>query len=533
MANKQLFSSNTTGRMIQDTDTTNNAGGIAYSFSDEHALAQYVFTGCLTDTYYVNAGAQLDTIVRLCRNVDPKFVAQAAIAARHSGKMKDTAALLTAMLTVLTPGDLTLFNETFPKTINNGKMLRNFCQIIRSGKVGRKSFGSGVRNTIRWCFFDGNAESVFRITGNDPSIVDIIKMIRPRSYTPEFDAVYKYLLKGEVNKERLPKNIVEFEEFKKTGVCEGVLPDVPNEMLTSLRLTKDQWVRLAQRANWQFTRMNLNSFLAHGVFDDKQMISSIANKIKDPEQIKSNSVFPYQLLTTYHSLNDQIPIEIKLAVQDALDISLGNVPEYKNCNVYVCVDISGSMQSPVTGNRGSATSKTKCVDVGALVGSAILKKNPSAQIILFNDTAQQQFLNPNDSVATNCENISDKLFGGTNISSAMKFVNRTKKNTEGNPLVIFVSDNESWLVDHPNNFYRQKSNKTETMKLWSEFKKKNKNAKMVCIDIAPNASSQTHEREDILNIGGFSDFVFEVINNFVTNGKNCSRFVDAIKATVV
>ena len=31
----------------------------------------------------------------------------------------------------------------FPRVIDNGKMLRNFVQVVRSGTVGRKSFGYG------------------------------------------------------------------------------------------------------------------------------------------------------------------------------------------------------------------------------------------------------------------------------------------------------------------------------------------------------------------------------------------------------
>ncbi|MCX4027575.1 hypothetical protein H0A36_25235 [Endozoicomonas sp. SM1973] len=38
--------------------------------------------------------------------------------------------------------------------------------------------------------------------------------------------------------------------------------------------------------------------------------------------------------------------------------------------------------------------------------------------------------------------------------------------------------------------------------------------KLVCIDIVPNQYTQAVERADALNIGGFSDNVFNVINYF-------------------
>ena len=39
-------------------------------------------------------------------------------------------------------------------------------------------------------------------------------------------------------------------------------------------------------------------------------------------------------------------------------------------------------------------------------------------------------------------------------------------------------------------------------------------ARLVCIDIQPHATTQAAERADILNVGGFSDAVFEMIANF-------------------
>ena len=50
--------------------------------------------------------------------------------------MKDMPALLCAILAVR---DVKLLEAIFPRVIDNGKMLRTFVQILRSGVVGRKS----------------------------------------------------------------------------------------------------------------------------------------------------------------------------------------------------------------------------------------------------------------------------------------------------------------------------------------------------------------------------------------------------------
>src|SRR3990172_7262 len=96
-------------------------------------------------------------------------------------------------------------------------------------------------------------------------------------------------------------------------------------MLTSAKLDKAQWAAIAQSASWQTTRMNLNTFLRHGVFEDKAMIQLVAAKLRDEESIARARVFPYQLLVAYRNTAG-VPQEIQNALQDAMEIATKNVP---------------------------------------------------------------------------------------------------------------------------------------------------------------------------------------------------------------
>jgi 60 kDa SS-A/Ro ribonucleoprotein len=73
---------------------------------------------------------------------------------------------------------------------------------------------------------------------------------------------------------------------------------------------------------------------------------------------------------------------VKDALGDAMEIATENVPEIDG-RVFVCTDTSGSMSSPVTGQRQGATSKVTCLDVAALVTAALLRKNPAAELLPF------------------------------------------------------------------------------------------------------------------------------------------------------
>jgi len=50
------------------------------------------------------------------------------------------------------------------------------------------------------------------------------------------------------------------------------------------------------------------------------------------------------------------------------------------------------------------------------------------------------------------------------------------------------------------------------------------------VDIQPNRTTQAAEREDILNIGGFSDQVFEVVASFASGKLEANHWVGRIQA---
>src|SRR2546425_5933167 len=145
MANKTLFKS-LIGKLMPGTDALNEERAPAYALSPKHQLAQYAATGCLNTTFYASAGEQLAKVLELCAEIDAEFIAKTAVFCRERGFMKDMPALLCAVLSVK---DRTLLNVTFPRVIDNAKMLRNFVQIMRSGAVGRKSLGSAPKRLVR------------------------------------------------------------------------------------------------------------------------------------------------------------------------------------------------------------------------------------------------------------------------------------------------------------------------------------------------------------------------------------------------
>lgn len=497
MANKQLFQTQGLATAV----TLNEAGGLAYQLPPKQALAQYAVTGCLNDTFYANAEIQLAQILDLCAEVEPEFVAKMAIYARRHGYMKDLPALLTAWLA---QHGTHYLPQVFAEVIDNGKMLRNFVQILRSGSVGRKSLGSLPKRLVQdWLNNCSDTQLINALVGQSPSLADVIKMVHPKPADQARAALYAYIIGKPCDVELLPQALRDYLAFKAGQRSE--VPKVPFQLLTALDLTPQQWTGIACQASWQMTRMNLNTFARHGVFQVGGMRQRIARRLENPTLIAKARVFPYQLLNAYYHCADGVPGEARDSLKAAMELALQNVPAISG-KVVVLVDVSGSMQCPATGYRKGASSTVRCVDVAALVASAMLAKNPQAEVLAFDTKVHNARLNGHDGVLHNARKLAKFGGGGTDCSAPLAELNARKTEAD---LVVFVSDNESW-IDTQRRYYWHNS-ATAVLKQWTRFKQRNPQARLACIDIQPYGTVQAPERSDILNIGGFSDTVFKLL----------------------
>ncbi|HFC8494441.1 TPA: RNA-binding protein [Neisseria subflava] len=516
MANTTLFQS--IKNRFTKTDTHNEAGGIAYTLTPKQQLAQLAATGCLNNTYYADAQSQLDQVLKLAESLDAEFIAKTAVYARQKGFMKDMPALL---LAVLAQKDVNMLARVFDQVVDNGKMLRNFAQIIRSGAVGRKSFGNRPKKLMQtWLLTATEKQLLNAAIGNSPSLADVVKMVHPKPREAWRAAWFAWLIGKPYDREALPPITRAFEDYKQSR--EGELPNVPFQMLTALDLNSGGWAQIAHNGSWQQVRQNLNTFLRHEVFAKSKNIKMVAEKLRDETAIARARVLPYQLLTAYQATSEQMPFEIREALQDAMETAVQNVPVIQG-KVVVCPDVSGSMHSPATGYRGSASTKTRCIDIAALVSAAMLRTNPQARVIPFEQITVNVKLNPRDSIMTNAEKLANVGGGGTACSAPLAMLNREKAEVD---LVVIVSDNESWADDS-----QQWGATTSLMKEWNILKRRCPEAKLVCLDIQPYTKAQARNRQDILNIGGFSDQVFSLIGSFAERGMGTDFWVEEIEKT--
>jgi 60 kDa SS-A/Ro ribonucleoprotein len=514
MADKSLFASYV-GKLLPKADAANREDAPAYALSPKHQLAQIAATGTLSRTFYAEAREQLDDVTALAGQISPRFIAQAAIWARTRGRMKDMPALLLAVLSTQNP---VLLARVFPRVIDNGRMLRTFVQIMRSGAVGRKSLGSRPKALVQaWLNAASDSQILHSAVGQSPSLADVIRMAHPKPASAERKALYAYLIGKPYDVAMIPPVLQAFEAFKRDA--RAPVPDVPFQMLTALELTPQHWAAIAKSAGWQMLRMNLNTFDRQCVFALDGFAEMIAKRLSDPAEIAKSRALPYQLMAAYMAAGKDVPVIVREALQDAMQMSIANVPAIAG-NVVICPDVSGSMSSPVTGIRKGATSAVRCIDVAALVAAAMLQANHTARMLPFEKDVVDVRLNPRDTVLTNAAKLAAIGGGGTNCSAPLVRLNAQRAKVD---LVVFVSDNQSWIDA------RGATLATGVMAEWTKFKSRNPEAKLVCIDIQPYGTTQAPERDDILNIGGFSDAVFEMVAKFASGRLDSGHWVAEIE----
>jgi 60 kDa SS-A/Ro ribonucleoprotein len=567
MANKSLFQSKSTKLPV--ADTRNEAGGVAYKLDDWVALAQMACTSFLAGQYYDGDKDQLDKILVLCDRVPAEWVAKVAVYARRFGFMKDTPSLLLAWLARNAPD---LFAKVFPIVANNGRMVRNVVQILRSGQISEQTtLPHCVRKAIADWLNNAKTKTIFEASvGNSPSLADVIKMVHPKPKDYERNALFRYIIGKEPvdivemgdglvkAPYTLPKEVQEYDNWKqymhamKTNASMPAdyiplaVPDLPFQMLDSLGLGTNEWRQIAMtRDRFLFTLKNLNTFERHGVLKDEAAVQAIANRLMSKDQIEKSMVFPYQILAAYRAIKPPLqdshgrmrnvgvqstkPPMITNALYDALEYSLRNVPEFPG-KVAVCVDVSSSMHSPVSGNRKGATSVVRCLDVAALFGAAMFRKNPLARIYPFSNGVINMRLDSRDSVTTLADKLCDYRGGCTDWDAPLRMMITQKWAPD---LCVYFSDMQGWVsAPVPFGYYSSCGLASSAQQCWAQIRKLNPKARLVMVNLAAYTSVQVKEDEKAMLVGGFTDEVFKVMNQFHLGELDSERWVGRIDSAV-
>jgi 60 kDa SS-A/Ro ribonucleoprotein len=106
-----------------------------------------------------------------------------------------------ALTIVLSKRNPKLFRQAFERVVDNGRTLRTFLQMVRSGRFGRKSLSYALQRAVQRWLNGASVEKLLNASiGNDPSLRDVLRLARPTPIDDARRALFGWLTDKPVEK---------------------------------------------------------------------------------------------------------------------------------------------------------------------------------------------------------------------------------------------------------------------------------------------------------------------------------------------
>jgi len=395
---------------LSSRETTNLAGGDAFEMSAKAELASILLTSFVQDSYYRSADDTLTRLYELLEKVPPQFAAKAAVYARNEFGMRSISHVVAAEIAYRVRGEQwtkDFISAVVRRPDDITEILSYYMTKYQSGK----KIPMGLRRGLAAAFdkFDGYQLAKYRSEGKDVSLVDAVNITHPTPTAKNSEAL-KLLVNDSL------RNSTTWEtKLSAAGSDEEAKESAWRELITERKIGYFALLRNLRNISEQAP----------------ELIPAAAELLVDKKMIRNSLVLPFRFLTALQQVSDP---KLVSALSKALDLSLDNVPDFKNS--LIAIDHSGSMGSPATGDTLARQY------IGDIFGAALFKKNQS-DVMVFGDSAGYVVgLNPDDSTLTLAEQIGRVNYGpGTNFQAIFDVPSKAYDR-----FVIF-SDMQAW-VDH-------------------------------------------------------------------------------------
>lgn len=296
---------------------------------------------------------------------------------------------------------------------------------------------------------------------SDIRFSDVINLVHPTPDGPNQSALFKYILDDRYGKTEVQEGNIDPADplamVKVRAQLNAASPEkargfligsealikkagVTWEYLSGLgKMDKEAWETVIPNMGYMALMRNLRNFDQSGI--DKFVMKAVAEKLQDPEQVAKSRQLPMRFLSAYNAAENDF---WKPVLQEALDLSLGNVPTIKVAgSMGILIDVSGSMSSPFGRN-----SSLQFWEAAALFGIALAKKVGNAYIYAFDGNVRSFELKKGANVLAELSRFRKDYYsgGGTNTVAALETVIKNH-----NPKAVTILTDEQYAPG--NNYY--------------------------------------------------------------------------------
>lgn len=441
----------------------NSAGGYVYPLGLEATLDRFLILGTAGGSYYASERKLTRDGMAVCERaateLQPSDYMDRVIRAGETAPKRTYAIYAIAAALIYGPTEL---RQLAPK------MAREVCKTgtdvfeLASYVKGARGWGSTVKNVFDEFLVSKDVEELALWTVKYRSRHgwtwdDLLRVQHP-SVSGDRDTLFRWITKDVdgltgirvVDGFRKVQGLTDEAEIIEAVTSYGL----PWEALTDEQRTPAVWkASLPNIGNWAVIR-NLASFTRMGLASDRKFVTDVIERIR-----RSSRVHPMTLLEavrTYQSggtlgrstAGAYTPQGLWIAaLEDALDASFTHGVEATGRNVYIGLDVSGSMGHMVAGSF-----VLTCRDAGAALALATVKNEPWSTVKGFTSgtsrnayrgsaVLQDLGFSPRTTFGDAVRQTSSLPFGGTDC--ALPMVDAFNNNLDVDTFIV-ITDNETW-----------------------------------------------------------------------------------------
>lgn len=507
--------------------TVNCAGGLAFQMPAMNRLMTRLFASLAGENKAYTDGntsdAELCSDVREAARENPELVLRLAAFARQEMNIRSTPIVVLGEAAAL------------PEFKGNGLIRRWTPEIVRRadepgeaiaywikrhGSIGTTgaqggdhAFPNGLTRGLEDALrrFD---EYQYAKYDRDASVKlrDVLRIVRPHPRTEAESALYRYLVKGDIDAQYLPKLAAKAKLLRKECLDAEAFELAAQahatwEVLSSkFGRSKETWNALAAQLPIMAGIRNLSNILEVGA---DNALDTVLSKLRDPHQVRRSHQLPFRFYAAYKAIERRVADhhprrqEVLEVLRGALEFSAGNLPHLPG-RTFVTTDLSGSMSQAF-----SKDSTVHLREIGCLMAAALHSACDDAIVSVFGTDHRVVSVSRQDSILTNMDLLHKQGdLGGTDAWKTVAYLNKTKTRVDR---IVLFSDMQCYdSGTEPRGHGGDSYSLAEELRRYRSSV--NPDVHMVSVDLAGYGTSQFPTDDPKLSlIAGWSDRVLELI----------------------
>lgn len=524
----------------------NHMGEKAYKPNAEEELVSTVMTTMLSDSYYEKEKDKVERIKNLMDQVDPYFAAQTALYVRKEGKLRSVTHLMASVIASKASGKewaSRFYNKIIMRPDDMSEILGCYAALNDKNPKKLRGISSAIKKGFKTALegLDPYRIDKYKMDSRVITMVDLVNLFHPKGNQANKTA-FQYLIEGRSLSGLYESKILEKEmskagqdkkdnKEKKEALGDAIRDVVSNVKGMPIFNMVRNLVNIIKYAPDQIDEVCRQLTIEEKVLNSKMLPFRFASAFKEVENMGtdgSDNDIVFESDKKRAKLTARNKYKILDALEKAITISCKNLPVLEGRSA-ILIDHSGSVRGDMGGSSEvSAFSKTNTAVIGNLFGCMIASVLPDVFIGMFGDKLINYEYDRSRGVLWN----NKKSFtaggecGGATENGLFAFLGKCVKDKikVDNLYVISdmqIGDGESIVWERSSNYGYGKF-----AELLKGFKKVNPNCKIVSISIQGYGSEMFYRGSNILNIAGWSESIFDVINSKFCGYKN---MIDEIK----